>query len=81
MDWQQVFYFLGSIILSLTLVVFVAIAVLTIVFYYRYKKWVRESKEKVAKFKGKIAALPFLPIIGYFIKRLRKKRRRVEDES
>jgi hypothetical protein len=82
MDWQQIFYLLGTILFTLALIVFITILILTIVFYRRYKRFLKSSKQKVAQFKGKVAALPFLPILGYFIKRLhRRKRRRVEEQS
>lgn len=75
MDWQQIFYLLGAILFSLAIIVFVASLIIAIALYYKYKKFLKESKQKVAHLKGKVAALPFLPIIGYFIKRLRKRRK------
>lgn len=75
MDLQQIFYLLGTIVFGVAIIVFVVALVLTVSLYLRYKKFMEESKQKVTQFKRRMSALPFLPIVGFFIRNLIKKRR------
>jgi len=75
MDLQQTFYLLGTIVFLLGIVLIVCALVLIIWLYYRYKHFLKDSKQKVAQIKRSLAALPFLPIVGYFIRRFRAKKK------
>lgn len=75
MDLQNTFYLLGTVLFTISIVVFVVAVMVIAVLYYRYKKFLKESKQKVAQFKRKVSALPFLPIIGLFFRKLRERKR------
>lgn len=75
MDFQQTFYLLGTVVFIMSIVVFAVALILIIWLYYRYKHFMEDSKQKVAKFKRSLSALPFLPVVGFFIRKFRARRK------
>ncbi len=75
MDLQQTFYLLGTIVFVIGIVVFATALVFIIWLYYQYKHFLEDSKQKMAQFKRRVSTIPFLPIVGFFIRKLRARRK------
>ncbi len=75
MDLQNLFYTLGVIVFGLAIIVFVTVLVLSISLYFKYKKFLKESKEKIGKLKRRLIGLPLIPAARFIYKKIKERRR------
>jgi len=75
MDLQSLFYLFGIIVFVIAIVVFVVVLVLTLSLYYRSRQFYLSSKEKLARFKRGLTALPVIPFVNFIIKKIKNRKR------